>query len=387
MITTQQLAELFETDLNALLDYENLSFKLWSDVGKRQKKVRDGNNVYTCINGDIQISASTITPNRLIMGVNSLTVTFDVFVDPPKTSASQTAEYLEPVKNGQYWFVQYIMGILSGYFQKYQALEMQDENGVNYGVGLVAGVGIPQGVDLTAWQGNTVPVNVYIEANIVQGGIISLNIGVELDGEAIPFQSFTPDRESVLAADVYSGATVSKVVETSSAFAAECSIPTNTVYSCSAAAVSYLLHGSANEAHFLKLRWGAYEGADTALYLVTFTRATGGFQGVTIASVTFRVAEVQDNLSLVNVPGGFQIGYFVLDSSETESLTFSVSADCLAFIAGQAYEWTAGQSVTVAIEPQDIEYDETDDEYRVYLITDKSVTVSGTGIDFEVQNG
>ncbi len=386
MITTEQLANLFETELNALLDYENLSFKIWASVGKKQEGLRQGNDVFSYINGNIRVVASSITANRLVMGVNNLTVTFDIPLDPPKTTAAQTAEFLATIKNGQYWFAQYIMEILSGYFQKYQALEMQDENGVTYGIGLVAGVSLPQGVDLTAWRGNSLTVDVYVEANIVQGGILSLNIAVELDGEPLPFQSFTPDRQGVLAPDVYSGSDVSKVIATSSAFAAEASIPTNSVYGSSAFAVSYLLHGDPNTAHFLKIEWGNAEDADSALYLVTFTRATGGMQGVTIASVTFQIAQVQDDMELINVPSGFQVGYFVLASSDVTSFSFSVSGGCLAYIAGKAYELAAGAQQTVALAEQDIVYNEDSDEYRLYLITSAAVTVTAAGYTFEIVN-
>lgn len=386
MITTQQLANLFENELNALLDYENLAFRIWANVGKRAKPFRQGNEVYSYITGDIKVSSSSITANRLVMGVNQITIEFNVPVEPPRTTAAQTAEDLEPVKNGQYWFVQYIMGVLSDYFQKYQALELQDDNGVTYGVGLVAGVSIPQGVDLQAWTGNSLTVNVYIEANIVQGGIISLNIGVEIDGEALPFQSFIPDRTGVFSSNVYSGKSVSTIITESSAFAAEATIPTNTVYQSSAIAVAYLLHGKPNVAHFLKIKWGSTDDADIAYYFVTLTRCNGSLNGALIASATFRIAEIQDNAELIDVPAGFQVGYFKLTSSTAGSLSFTVSAACLAYIAGNVYEWSAGQSVTVNINPNTIAYEEASDEYRVYLITDGAVTITGTGIDFEVEN-
>lgn len=383
MITTQQLLNEFEADLNALLDYENLNFKLWADAGERKKAFRQGNDVYTYITGNVRVSASSITANRLVMGVNNLTITVDIPVDPPKTTAQQAAGDLARVKNGQYWFVQYITGILTGYFQRYQAFEMQDEKGVNYGVGLVAGVAIPQDINLDAWLDDHIPVNIYIEANVVQGGIISLNIAVELDGEPVPFQSFVPDRTGVLDPSVYSGSEVSKVVVTSSAFAAEISIPTNTVYNISGIAVSYLLHGDPNTAHFLKIKWGNAADADSEIYLVTLTRATGGMQGVAIASVTFRLAEVQDDMELINVPGGFQVGYFALATSDVTSLSFSVSGRCFAYIAGKAYELLAGAQQTVSLSERDIVYDEASDEYRLYLITSSLVTVTAEGYTFE----
>lgn len=380
MITTQQVAQLFETDLNTLLDYDNLSFKLWANVGERKKAQRQGNTVQAYINGDIKVSASSITANRLVMGVNQIVIEFSVPINPPKTTTEQTPYDLDPVHNGQYWFVQEIMGVLSGYFQKYQALELTDADNVTYGVGIVAGVTVPQSVDLNAWTDNHLPVNVYVEMNIVQGGILSLNVGVELDGVAIPYQSFTPDRTGVLDPSVYAGEDKCEVILTSSAFAAECTMPTNTVYASSQTAVGFLLHGGLNEAHFLKLVWGG----DTKLYLVTLTRETGGIQGVTIASVTFRIAEVQDDTSVIAIPSSFQAGYFEVPSSTLASITVSVSADCLGYIAGQAYEFTAGQSVTIPLTPKSIVYDDDTEEYRVYLVTSAAVTVTAEDYAFEV---
>lgn len=377
MITTEQIAREFEHDLNALVTYENLAFKLWANVGERQGAERTGNTVKSYINGDIKVSASSITANRLVMGVNQLVIAFAVPLNPPKTTVEQTKEYLQPIKNGQYWFVQEICGILSEYFQRYQAIEMEDADGDVYGVGIVAGVSIPQGVDLQAWTDNFIPVNVYVEMNIVQGGILSLNVGVELDGVAVPFQSFTPDRSGVLDPAVYAGSDASKVLLTASAFAAECSIPTNTVFASSNIAVRFLLQGDLNEAHFLKLVWGD----ETRLYLITITRETGGIQGATIASVTFRLAELQEDPELVGIPDRFALGYFPLDSSEQAELTFSVSAPCLAYIAGKAYELAAG-AVTVPLSPGAIAYDEATGEYRVYLVTSAPVEI--TGHTFEV---
>lgn len=380
MITTMQLAQKFETELNALLTYPNLYFKIWADVGKRTEAGRVGNTVNAYIDGNMKVSASSISPNALVIGANQLLLEFNVMVNPPKTTLSQTADDLAPIINGQYWFVQEIAGILGGYFQKYQAFELEDEQRNAYSVGMVAGVGIPQTVDLQAWTDNSVPVDVYIELNIGQGSLISLDVQVELDGQTLPFQTFTPDRTGVLDPTVYSGEDKSEALLTSSAFVAECSIPTNTVYSSSHSAVEYLLGGTLNEAHFLKVPWGETAG----LYLVTFTRATGGLQGVAIASVTFRIAEVRDDPDMINVPSTFQVGFFEVASSTISSLTFSVSADCLGYIGRKTYELTAGQSVTVPLTPNDIVYDDDSDEYRVYLITSAAVTVTATGYAFEV---
>lgn len=91
-------------------------------------------------------------------------------------------------------------------------------------------------------------------------------------------------------------------------------------------------------------------------------------------------------MELINVPSGFQVGYFVLDSSDVSSLAFAVSGDCLAYIAGKAYEMEGSKQITVAVAEQDIVYDEDSDEYRLYLITSQQVTATASGYTFEVLN-
>lgn len=383
MVTVAQLAEKFEDELNALLDYENLSFKIWVDAGERQRPERVGNNVQTYINGEIVTTSSTIAPNKLLLGTNYFTIVFDVPVDPPKTTAKQTAEDLQRVINGQYWFVLQIFETLSAYFQQYRSIVLKDAEETEFSLGIVSAAAIPQGIDLTAWRGNTVPVNVYVEANVAQGGIVSLDVAVQLDGADVPFQSFTPERAGALDPAVYSGDDLSRVISTSTAFAAEISVPSNTVYGSSQAAVEYLLQGPPNMVHFLSVQWGG-EQAPSGLYLVTITQASGGVQGVQIASTTFRLAEVQPDIELIDVPDGFKVGYFELGSSDVTSISVTAGADCLAYIAGAARRLTANTAEEVSLSPKDIIYDDESEEYRVYMILSADVSVTAPGYSFEV---
>lgn len=387
MITVEQLADKFESELNALLDYPNLDFKIWADVGEESKKLRQGNDVFAAIDGNLTTVSSAFTASKLIMGVNTLTLVFGVPLDPPKTTAEQTPQELERIRDGQVWFVQYIAGILSGYFQKYKTFKLEDESGEEFTCGMVAGVTIPQVVDLQAFIGNHVPLSVFIEINIVQGGVVSQDIAIKLDGIDLPFQSFTPDRAGQVDPSVHSGSLITKVILTASAFSAEASIPTNTVFRSSQDVLAFLLGGMPNTAHFLQIIWGADEDAQEAVYLVTFTRATGGMQGVTIASVTFQVAEVQDDVEMLDLPDGFQLGYFVIPSTADigSQLAFYVTQPCLAYIAGQAFDLIANSNTTFQVSEGDIAYDEETDEYRLYLITSVacSASIVGQSWDFE----
>ena len=61
MITTQQISEYLENGLNALLDYEGLSFKIWATAGEREKPERTGNAVQQFINGNMRVATSSLT--------------------------------------------------------------------------------------------------------------------------------------------------------------------------------------------------------------------------------------------------------------------------------------------------------------------------------------
>ena len=380
MITTQQIAEYIENGLNAALQYEGLSFKIWATAGERDKPVRSGNAVNYSIDGNFRVVTSSLTPNILAMGVNAFTLTFDVPVNPPKTSASQTAEDLARVRDGQYWFVLYIERIISSYFKLPQELSFTDEEGT-YNATLAAGVAIPEGIDLTAWRGNTVPVDVYIELTIGQNAVMSRSAVVEIDGEPVPFVSFIPERASVVDAAQYSSDESTKTLATASAIVAEVNIPLNTEYGSSDAVLDYFFGGHNNVVHFLKIALGQ----KSDVYLVEISRATVGLENAKIASSTFRLSEAVADADLLDVPEGFQVGYFTMQSSTVTSITITVSEPCLLYVAGQAYE--VSDQITVPLIPKYLPYNDDAGTYRLYVITNTAVTVSASGYTFEVENG
>lgn len=380
MITTQQIAEYIENGLNAALQYEGLSFKIWATAGERDKPVRSGNAVNYSIDGNFRVVTSSLTPNILVMGVNAFTLTFDVPVNPPKTSASQTAEDLARVRDGQYWFVLYIERIISSYFKLPQELSFTDEEGT-YNATLAAGVAIPEGVDLTAWRGNTVPVDVYIELTIGQNAVMSRSAVIEIDGEPVPFVSFIPERASVVDAAQYSSDESTKTLATASAIVAEVNIPLNTEYGSSDAVLDYFFGGHNNVVHFLKIALGQ----KSDVYLVEISRATVGLENAKIASSTFRLSEAVADADLLDVPEGFQVGYFTMQSSTVTSITITVSEPCLLYVAGQAYE--VSDQITIPLIPKYLPYNDEAGTYRLYVITNTAVTVSASGYTFEVENG
>ena len=385
MITIQEIAEHIENGLNAQLQnaeftYEGIAFKVWATAGERDKPVRSGNSVNYYINGNLRVATSSLLPNILVMGMNAFTITFDVPVDPPKTSSSQTAEDLARVRDGQYWFVLYVENIISSYFKLPQDITFTD-NGVTYNTTLAAGVAIPEGIDLAAWRGNTVPVDVYIELTIGQSAVMSRSAIVELDGEPVPFASFIPERASVVDAAQYSADESTKTFSTSSALVAEVNIPLNTIYGSSDAVLDYFFGENNNTVHFLKIGLGQR----SKVYLVNISRATVGLENAKVASSTFRLSEAVSDIDLLEVPDGFQVGYFTMQSSTATSITIRVNAPCLLYVAGQAYEANGGHPITVPLAPKYLTYNDDAGNYRLYVITSKTVSVTASGYVFRVE--
>lgn len=392
VIKAEQIAEIFEDGLNELLDYDGVSFHLWANAGEVIEPVRTGNAVYVTIDGSVRTSSSAMTANVLKMGVNTLSIEFSVPVVPPKTTASQTADDLIPVKDRQLWFVNYICAVISDYFTQYQTMTLEDDAGDSYTVGMIAGVTLPQAISLDAFMGNALPVNVYAECYIVEGGVNSRQIKIYIDGVEQPFQSVTPERDGLLSSDVHSGTTVSRSLLTSSGFVLQVTMPANTVYSFSDDAADFLFGGSPNVAHFLKISYG-----DTDYnYLVTITKATAGIAEVKNASFTLELTEVEDNVQLLDFPDGFEVGYFTLSSSSssspftnsitgaaTDTIGFSQSAPCYFYIGGKVYETTADDNeLTITADETQTDYDADSGKYRLWYVA----SVSGSLFSFLYSN-
>ena len=118
MITLTQFADRFQQGLNEVLNENEIEFKIWRNVGKYQKALRDGNTVTHYINGNLRVNSSANDANDLVMGVNGLSLDFMVPIQRPRTNAKQSAEALNEIQNNQYQFVEEIVTAINSYFQK-----------------------------------------------------------------------------------------------------------------------------------------------------------------------------------------------------------------------------------------------------------------------------
>lgn len=384
MIETTDLVERIENDLNALLPSDSdLAFKIWANVGEHTPPERNGNKVKYLIEGIIKTNSSSMEANKVLsIGVNGFALEFMIPLRIPRTSLGKDIAELQTIQNGQFVFPAFIIGTLSQYFQKSKAWTItKNENGanINYAVGIMGGVALPGDVDIKAFSGNSLPVSVYITANIVEGGTVSTEVAVKINGKTIPAQVITPSRAAVLNNDVLSNFLESKSIATSSAFALQVQFPAND-YAGTKEIIDFLMHGTINRAYFVEIQW------DKTTYnlFMLIARANGAAEGVTMAGLTAELIEIMQYTELIGVPNEYQVGKFVLNSSQATAITFKLAGKDIrkAYVGGNTLLLTPIIPRTINITPDDI-IDEGD-HYAVYLITDKACTITNSNYSFEI---
>lgn len=373
MITTTQLTNQFEDDLNAIMHTTTpeIQFKIWSNVGKHEKPVRSGNTAPYFIEGQLSTTASTIEANTLVMGVNALQLDFVIPLEVPRTQADQTAAELEKIQDGQFYMPAYIMGVLSEYFQSPRVLYLSDKQNVLFTVGIVGGVAIPNNVQRMANYGDVLKVSVYINANIVENGIVSSAIVLYIDNNiTLPAQSKVLSRAVAVNSDVLSNNLATANVATSSAFVLQVTLPatngneTNVIR-------DLLLKGTLNEAHFIVIDYG---GAIENKFMI-ISKADSNAQGVSIASLSIELVDAFSDIEMLAVPDSYQVGEFTIsDNSERTELTFTSGTSTRAYIGGEVIVLKVGEN-TVPITPDDY-VDNGDGTYSIYIITLTETTIT-----------
>lgn len=384
MITLKQFAEKIEEGLNdilfATLGNKEIRFKIWATAGEYKKPVREGNIITHEIIGNMRTGTSSNDANNVLaMGVNGLSLDFMLPIYPPRTNAAQTATQLAKISDGQYPFLELIINTLNSYFQKAQVMTMEDEEKVEFSVAFQAGTVIPGAVELAPKFGNAVPLNVFIQVYFIEGGTNSKDVKITVDGKLMPFQAIRLGRAAVLERDVYAGETVSKCLASSTAFSVDADYPSSN-NPATVTALSYLLNGEANTAHFVGVQWGENIGK---LFFMIYNTVQTSATGIAVAGVSASLVEIGGNDELYNLPQGFKIVQFTFDNSQTKTLTFTLSEECETFIAGIGASKRNGDQ-TVNLTSLSFEFNEADGTYNVNLITDRQVTITNASVPFTV---
>lgn len=376
MITLIQLAEIIENGLNSVLNNDEIKFKIWANAGQESNAVRTGNVVNYYVAGNLRTTSSANEANLLVMGVNGLTLDFSIPVKPPKTNLLLTEEQLARIRDSQYPFVDLIISSINEFFQSAQTLPVIND-GVTYSVSIKAGSIMTGSVGLESNLDEHVKVSVYIECYFLQGGINSKDVVISIDGYRVPFQSVTIGRSNRIVNDVYSGDNVVKNISTASAFSIDFIMPANADNTTNEM-ISFLTEGEPNVVHFVELQYG---DGTVKNYLMMFDDLKTNAQGIIFAGFTVSLVETTYNPLLMSVPDYYQVVKFEFENV-TESVVFNVE-HCKAFIGGKALN--IGGKVSVNLSESDFVYDEDNDCYYVYLVTDRAVNITESSVAYVVE--
>ncbi len=379
MITLTKLANYFEEGLNKTLNNPEIQFKIWADAGKFQKPFREGNSITHYVNGNLKTSTSANDANDLVMGVNGLSLEFAIETQMPRTNGTQTAEELAKIKEGQYPYISYITSAINKFFSTAQVTFLKDDDATEFSISWLAGTAVTGDVDIRPVIGQSILFTVYIEITFVAGGVSSRLVKVYIDDSPVPIKAIRHGRSPMLERDVYAAKLISKNVATSTAFSIDVEFPANKD-TATKACLDYLFKGEPNVAHFVNVKFGDMQ---EQLYLMTLNTVQTAVQGISIAGITASLIEITENILAINVPDGFQVGKFTFATSDAESLTFTPSEDCLAYIAGQAVKLTGGNAQTITLEPSAMQCNYENGVYEVYLITNKAVSISSASATYE----
>lgn len=384
MITMKKLAETFENGLNNAmpepLEYPGIEFKIWANAGEYQKPVRDGNTVTHYITGNLRTSTSANDANnQLVMGINGLALDFMIPIWPPRGNASQTAEDLAKIRDGQYPFVEYVINVVNSYFKKAQSTILTDSDGSEYSIAFQAGTVIPGAVDIAAKYGNAVPLNVFIQVYFIQDGINSQDVKILVDGNYVPFQAVRLGRAAVSERDVYAGETVSKSTASSTVFSIDVDFPA-TYQAVGQSFLNYLLNGEANTAHFVEVKLG---DGNSKLYFMAYNNVQSSATAIAVVGLSGSFLELGGSDEIFSLPSAFRTVRFTFNDSQVKNLAFTLSEECNTFISGVGAVKRSGGQV-IALNANSFDYNEENDVYYVYMIVDKQVTVSNASAPFVV---
>lgn len=323
MITSEALANYFETQLNDLVPTgAGYEFKIWAEAGEFKRYYKNGNDIIYYINGLLSVKGSALTPNMLVMGTNGVTVEFLVPVDTPKTGYDQTDEELARVQNGQFYFIQQVGEILQKYFTVAKKLSMTDSDGVVFNMTAYSGVSISGVIDIKTIIGVAMPMTVSITLNFGDELISGLDVLVYVDGEQLPYLTFTPSRAEQLATDLQSNAVAQKHLSTATAFGMQFTLPA-ALKKASKLVYDYIADKAAmNMAHFVEIIWG---NDRDDVYFTIFTSANANVAGAEFAGLNASMGEAYQNEEFLALPETFGAGKFSTQSSLVTQLDFDLN--------------------------------------------------------------
>lgn len=304
MIQVSQMAEFLKNGLNAANTIENTEFVVISDVSRLKRSKRKGNTVTNYINGVLIASPSMneTTNGGLVIAIDQFALHVIVPLDPIKTTPTE-----DPIawQDGVNLYVQSVRKVIDDFFAANTTGSLTEgEN--TYSLGYTYSTSATGFVTKDTIVGACIEFTVNIAVTVVQSGVNSMDVKVTIDGKQVPYQSFTPSRNAVQTANVFSDSSATKVIATGSTLGADIACP---ALKSGSAVADYLINGGINKAHIMGLEYG-----ETARYfLVQFISARGNSTGVMNVGENYSLAECAYIPDMLEFPDSYTVSVTEFD--------------------------------------------------------------------------
>lgn len=392
MIDTMTYAAQIERGLNAILATlgeedaeirEGYSFSVVPDFRqfKRAEKIENKNSVITYINC---LLTSTPSANATTSdGLELLVDNFSLYIAVPTLMARVNAQSNPAYKDeqtGVYVFVEKIKNIVNDYLKVNKVESFTDlHTGKTYACGYVYTLSRTGESGDSPIIGEYVPFEAYIAINIVQNGINSKDITLELDGESVSFQTLYPGRKSVQSGAVFSDGTgASRAFATSTALSFDVSLPATTG-TVTEQFNDFLTGGEMNIAHFVRFQFGA---DSETYYLMTFGDIGTSVQGVTNAGLTLPLVEAVHKPSMLHFPEYMKqqrIAVGVGDGIKFSLYGVTAAGGAILLLGNTIIRVDQDGAVSHTFSEDELEYEEDDGLYYATIVAcpvDKTKSIS-----------
>lgn len=367
MINLNSIAENIESGLNASMPDRNITFHIWTDVGKYEKPVRTGNAVKVILPGLLTCTSSsnTTASGGLVLGLQSLLLQIKFPQRKPRTSPDEE-------KEDDYQFVQDIRELLDAYFAANKTFAVTDGN-TTYKVGMSYGISVSGTAELGNHFATSYELSVYINLLYAENGVNSRDVTAQFDGVPVNFETANPARSATVSTDVYSSSgMISSNLVNSTAFTIDCTIPATT-NEVTMQFVEYLLKGKANTAHFVKLTWGT---AAEKIFLMTMKDIQASVSGVENVGLVLPLVEIS-RAEIADYPQSFYVARLNLsDISEETSLTLPQG---MYYFNGRAFETEENTTVSELVKSENLIPTENGG-YGTYFVSLHGGTFSWTNV-------
>ena len=210
----------------------------------------------------------------------------------------------------------------------------------------------------------------------MQGGINSRasTLAIDTEDNFIAYMEKAIPRAASEQPDVYLGFTAKKSVDNATAFGIQLSAPATIDLS---AFDSYFYDGALNVAHFVI----ETDNEVPHYYWMKVNNLQRNASNIQNVGLTINLVEASNDMEIVDAPPSYQVARFEFSSSQDYTLTFTPSASGLLAWAKGVAPITAGQSVSLALTGECFAYDDENDVYYVYVITNTAMSVTGAQME------